>query len=118
VLAVYFVFVDKPEAAESADLTEVLRQGEEYVLMYVWGGSANPGTVLPSPYFNGRGRTIVKRAADSPADMWLAEKADLRNDFWKAFGRVPDTLVAVAISSDSDDTAGLNIAAVADLEVN
>jgi Protein of unknown function (DUF3047) len=117
-LAVYFVFVDGPEAVESADLTELLRQGEGYLLMYVWGGSANPGTILLSPYFDGRGRTLVKRAADAPTRVWLKESADLRSDFWKAFGRVPGTLIAVAVSSDSDDTGGLNIAAVADLDVN
>jgi hypothetical protein len=52
------------------------------------------------------------------AGVWFAETADLRRDFWKAFGHVPGKLVAVAISSDWDDTGGLNIAAVADLEVN
>ena len=118
VLAIYFVFVDGPEAVENADLTELLRQGKGYLLMYVWGGSANPGTILPSPYFDGRGRTIVKRAADAPMAVWFKETADVRSDFRRAFGRLPGKLVAVAVSSDSDDTGGLNIAAVADLDVN
>jgi hypothetical protein len=117
-LAVYFVFIDGPEAVESTDLTELLRQGDGYLLMYVWGGSANPGTILQSPYFDGRGRTLVKRAAESPIGVWFKETADFRSDFWNAFGRQPGTLVAVAVSSDSDDTGGLNVAAVADLDVN
>jgi len=117
-LAVYFVFVDKPEAAEDSDLVALLRRGKGYFLMYVWGGSATPGTVLLSPYFDGRGRTIVKRAADSPMRVWFKETADVRGDFRKAFGRLPGTLVAVAISSDSDDTGAHILAAVADLDVN
>jgi hypothetical protein len=86
--------------------------------MYVWGDSATEGSILPSPYFAGRGRTIVKRSAFSPFGVWFSETADLKRDFLKAFGRLPGMLVAVAISSDSDDTGGLNIAAVADLEIN
>ena len=117
-LAVYFVFVDAPEAAGSSDLMELLRKGEGYFLMYVWGGSAEPGTILPSPYFDGRGRTIVKRPANSPIGAWFKETADVGSDFRKAFDRLPGTLVAVAVSSDSDDTGGLNIAAVADLNVH
>ena len=117
-LAVYFVFVDAPEAVGSSDLMELLRKGKGDFLMYVWGGSAERGTILPSPYFDGRGRTIVKRPANSPMGAWFKEASDVRRDFRKAFGRLPGTLVAVAVSSDSDDTSGLNIAAVADLNVH
>jgi hypothetical protein len=60
----------------------------------------------------------MKRAADAPMGVWFKETADLRSDFRSAFGRLPGRLVAVAVSSDSDDTGGLNIAAVADLDVN
>lgn len=116
VLAVYFVFVDGFESLETGDLKQLLRRGG-YILMYVWGGSATPGTILPSPYFDGRGSTIVKRAADAPKSVWFKETAEVRTDFRRAFGRSPGKLVAVAVSSDSDDTNGLNIAAVADLDV-
>jgi hypothetical protein len=115
-LAVYFVFVDGQEVPDNLDLMRLLRQQQGYLLMYVWGGSANPGTVLPLPYFEGRGRTIVKRAADAPTDVWFDEMVEVREDFHRAFGRWPGRLVAV--SSDSDDTGGVNIAVVADLCVN
>ena len=117
-LAVYFVFSDGLVAVENADLMDLLRQGKGYLLMYVWGGLAAPGTILPSPNFDGRGRTIMKRAADAPMGVWFKETADLRSDFRSAFGRLPGRLVAVAVSSDSDDTGGVNIAAFADLDVN
>ena len=117
-LAVYFVFSDGLVAVENTDLMDLLRQGKGYLLMYVWGGLAAAGTILPSPYFDGRGRTIMKRAADAPMGVWFKETADLRSDFRSAFGRLPGRLVAVAVSSDSDDTGGVNIAAVADLDVN
>jgi hypothetical protein len=59
----------------------------------------------------------VKRTAGAPTEVWFKETADVRDDFQRAFGRLPGRLVTVAVSSDSDDTGGLNIAAVADLVV-
>jgi DUF3047 family protein len=116
-LAIYFVFADGRESVRTEDLKQLLQRGEGYLLMYVWGDSVSPGTILPFPYFDGRGRTIIKRAANTPLGVWLKETADVRGDFQKAFGRLPGRLVAVAVSSDSDDTRGLNIAAVADFVV-
>ena len=91
---------------------ELLSREQGHLLIYVWGG---PGTMLQLPYFNGRGRSIVKRAANAKAGVWFDELADVRGDFRRAFGRAPGRLVAVAVSSDADDTGGRNIAAVADL---
>jgi len=114
-LAVYFAFADTADARGDVDLMDLLRSEQSHVLMYVWGGAANPGAILPLPYFNGRGRTMVKRAANTPVGQWFSESADVRDDFRRAFGQAPGRLVAVAVSTDADDTGGLNIAAVADL---
>ena len=114
VLAVYFAFADKKDAVGDVDLMDMLQRGRGDLLMYVWGGAAKPGTVLPLPYFGGRGRTVVKRAANTQSGVWFNESADVRGDFRRAFGRAPGRLVAVAVSSDADDTGGPNLAAVAD----
>ena len=114
-LAVYFAFADDKEAVGDIDLVDLLRRKRSDVLMYVWGGGVKPGTMLPLPYFSGRGRTVVKRAANTKSGVWFDEKVDVRGDFRRAFGRVPGRLVAIAVSSDADDTGGLNVAAVADL---
>jgi len=113
VLAVYFAFAKPSDAG--TDLTTLLRNGRAHVLLYVWGGAAKPETVLQLPYFDGRGRTIVKRAADAKPGIWFDEHAAVRADFKRAFGKSPGHLVAVAVSSDADDTGGRNIAALADL---
>ena len=112
VLAVYFAFAE--DGAEQSDPIDLLRQERGYLLVYVWGGAARPGTMLPSPYFDGRGRTVIRRAADAPADVWFSEAVEVRSDFRRAFGHEAGRLVAVAVSSDSDDTGDLNLAAVAD----
>ena len=93
----------------------MLKKGRARVLLYVWGGAARPETVLQLPYFEGRGRTIVKRAANAKPGTWFDERAAVRADFRRAFGKAPGHLVAVAISSDADDTGGRNVAALADL---
>jgi hypothetical protein len=117
-LAIYFAFVEEGDMAHDVDLMDLLRHERGYLLVYVWGGAASPETVLPLPYFGGRGRTVVKRAANTPEGVWFNEMADVRGDFRRAFGRPPGRLVAIAVSSDSDDTGGINVAAVADLCVN
>lgn len=113
VLAVYFAFAD--DGAEGSDLMDLMRREHGHVLIYVWGGAAKPGTILPLPYFNGRGRTVVKRNADAPDGVWFSEEADVRDDFRRAFGQDAGELVAVALSSDADDTGDSNLAALADL---
>lgn len=118
ILAVYFAFTNDKVAVKDIDLMDLLRRGRGDVLMYVWGGAVKPGTMLPLPYFNGRGRTVVKRAANTKSGVWFDEKVDVRGDFRRAFGRTPGHLVAIAVSSDADDTGGLNVAALADLYVN
>lgn len=114
-LAVYFAFTDEKVAVKDIDLMDLLRHKRGEVLMYVWGSGVKPGTMLPLPYFGGRGRTVVKRAANTKSGVWFGEKVDIRGDFRRAFGRAPGRLVAIAVSSDADDTGGLNVAAVADL---
>jgi len=113
-LAVYFAFTDEAVTG-NVDLMDLLQNERGHLLVYVWGGAADPGTVLPMPYFGGRARTVVKRAANAKSGVWFDEMADMRVDFRRAFGRVPGRLVAVAVSSDADDTGGLNVAALADL---
>lgn len=115
VLAVYFAFASPSDAKAGTDLTTLLREGRAEVLLYVWGGAAKPETVLRLPYFDGHGRTIVKRPADAKPGVWFDEKAEVRADFRRAFGKAPGHLVAIAVSSDADDTGGRNVAALADL---
>jgi len=106
---------DHREIRAGADLIDVMQSGRGHVLVYVGGGAAKPGTMLPLPYFDGRGRTIVKRSARAKPGVWFDESADMRADFPRAFGRTPGQLVAVAVSSDSDDTGGRNRATLPEL---
>ncbi len=116
-MALYFVFMPsaQADAHQGASLTKLLRIPEVRVLMYVWGGEAERGAVLPSPYLGARGRTLIRR----PAGLGnFAESVDLAADYARAFGSNKTTLVGLALSADSDDSRTQIRAQLSDLRLN
>ena len=65
-----------------------------------------------------RGKFIILRPADAPKRQWLQESVDPKADYVRAFGQPPGHLLAVAVSSDSDDTRGLNRAQLRGLRID
>ncbi len=103
-IALYFVFTDKKTAAragKNANIKRLLSSRKSRLLIYVFGGSREVGSYVPSPYFRGRGTSIITRKAGVGS---YKETVDLAADFKRAFGTKPDVLVGLAVSSDSDDT--------------
>ena len=65
-LSVYFVFM--PEASlpkPQAKLTDLLGNTRARVLMYIWGGDHRRGEILPTPYLNELGRSLILRPAST-----------------------------------------------------
>ncbi len=114
-LAVYFIFGASADRAKGA--MALLSSRSARTLVYVFGGDRPRGSILPSPHMGERGKFIVLRAADAPRRQWLTESVDLVSDHVRAFGQNPSLLLAVAISSDSDDTRGRNRARLRDLRL-
>lgn len=116
-IALYFVFVDADTAAgfgnETPRLSRLLGMRGGRTLIYVWGGNAARGTILDSPYLRGRGKTVVLRAAGTGG--WTGETVDLAGDHQRAFGSAKQTLIAIGVSSDSDDTGAVNQAGLRNL---
>ncbi len=118
-IALYFVFVDAGTADRFGDQTPSMarlmgmRGGR--TLIYVWGGSSARGSILDSPYLGSRGKTLVLRAAGPGG--WTNETVDLAGDHMRAFGRSKDTLIAVGVSSDADDTNAVNLATLRNLNL-
>ncbi|MEX5729897.1 hypothetical protein Ga0609869_003250 [Rhodovulum iodosum] len=115
-LSLYFLFLPEAAALEARGkgVRALLDNPQARVLMYVWGGAHPRGQVLPSPYLGARGRSVIQRQAGTGA---AAERVDLRRDHRRAFGEPPQSLVGVAVSSDSDDTGTRVLARIADLRV-
>lgn len=114
-LAIYFVFVapGRVENLRGRSVRRILREETARALVYVWGGSHEAGSILPSPY-SPRLRTKVLRVANAGE---FREQVDLGRDFAEAFGDTPSALVGLAVSADSDDTDGRIVASVAGLEL-
>lgn len=107
-IALYFVFTDQKtaeRAGNNPNIRRLLTARSSRVLIYVHGGAQARGAFVPSPYFRGRGTTIVKRSAGTGSH---SESVDLAADYARAFGGEPGVLIGLAISSDSDDTAAIS----------
>jgi len=116
VLAVYFVFGGKADLARG--LVALRSSASVTSLVYVFGGDRPRGALLPSPHMGPRGKFVVLRPADAPRRHWFDEHVDLNADYARAFGGKPPPLLAIAISSDSDDTRGRNRARLRNLVVD
>ncbi len=116
-LAMYFVFADQ-ETAETLNkrsLRRLLRNQNIRVLAYVWGGDATRGDILPSPYLDKRGVTVIRRPAGLGS---FSEQVNLDADLKRAFGQRPPALIGVAVSADSDDTDSKISATISGLRLN
>lgn len=116
-LALYFVFVPKAQAdgLQNAGLRKLLRNDQVRVLVYVWGGGHKRGAVLPSPYLDTRGKTVVLRGAGTGSHR---ESIDLAGDLTRAFGARDMALVGLAVSGDSDDTDSMIRGRISGLTLN
>ena len=114
-LSIYFVFLPQEYLPKSkGKLTDLLNNENVRVLMYVWGGDHDLGEVMPSPYLEEFGKSIIlQRAGIGRA----SEQVNLANDFRRAFGHNPEKLVGIAISADSDDTRSTIISSISNLQV-
>lgn len=116
VLAVYFIFGAAADATKSPLV--LLRSSSITALVYVFGGDKPRGSVLSSPHMGTRGKFIVLRPANAKKGVWFEESVDIAKDHRRAFDVPPALLVAVAISSDSDDTRMRNRAELDTLRIS
>ena len=114
-LSIYFVFSPQEYLPKSkGKLTDLLKNKDVRVLMYVWGGDHDRGEVLPSPYLEDFGKTIILQRAGTGR---ASEQVNLANDFLRVFGENPEKLVGIAISADSDDTRSAISSSISNLKI-
>lgn len=73
-------------------------------LSYVWSRDDAPETVLNNPRTD-RIRKVVVDSGTAHLGQWRDHRRDVRADFVRAFGEEPGPLVAVALMTDTDNTA-------------
>ena len=114
-LGVFFVSMPEQDAAgvrEGTSISRLLRNRSARVLMYTWGGNQPPGTVVPSPHAPDRLRNLITRR---PETGRFSETVDLTRDFPRVFNTPLERLVAVAVSSNSENTPTRVVAHVRNL---
>jgi hypothetical protein len=114
-LGVFFVSMPEQDAAgvrEGTSISRLLRNRSARVLMYTWGGNQPPGTVVPSPHAPDRLRNLITRR---PETGRFSETVDLTRDFPRVFNTPLERLVAVAVSSNSENTPSRVVAHVRNL---
>ena len=101
-MAVYFVFTDEKTSAKIAPNSSPARMmgRRSNFLVYAWGDSRAPGTLIKNPY-NKRGVIYLLRPAGTGS---FSESRNLAADYKRAFGAAPGKLVGIAVAADGDDT--------------
>ena len=74
------------------------------VLEYVWDKNLPEGTIMSSPYF-GNIKIIVVESGWQNVGNWAFEERNIYEDYKKAFGRKPGEVGAIALMTDTDNTA-------------
>tara|TARA_B100000780_G_scaffold60404_1_gene38826 strand:- start:747 stop:1427 length:681 start_codon:yes stop_codon:yes gene_type:complete len=102
-LALYFIFLPKELAkvAQDNNVRALLNNPDVRILMYVWGGAHKLQQIVSSPHLGSRGQSIIKQLSGTGTAL---EFVDLRLDHKRAFSEDAESLVGLAVSSDSDDT--------------
>lgn len=116
-LGMFFVSMSAAAAARvgpNTSIRSLLTNRSAQVLMYTWGGGLPPGSVVPSPHAPERLRNLITRPAQTGR---FSEAVNLQQDFPRVFGAPLERLVAVAVSSNSENTPARVVAHITDLRV-
>jgi hypothetical protein len=71
-------------------------------LMYVWGESAAPGTILDSRHSR-RIKLVVAESGDDGIGTWRQFSRNVVEDFYRAFGEQPGRLIGIGVLTDADE---------------
>lgn len=103
------------------DLPERTKQGDDYparvyvvfsggiffwetrAINYVWSSHQPPGSTWKNA-FTANARMIAVRSGPGQAGQWVTERRNVRRDYRRLFGGDADTVDAVAIMTDTDNS--------------
>lgn len=85
-------------------------------LEYIWDEELPEETIITSPYFKNI-KLIVAESGRENLGNWVYEERNVYEDYKKAFGREPDEAGAIAIMTDTDNTASTAEASYDEIKV-
>jgi len=75
-------------------------------LMYIWANTAPAGSIIANPH-TGRIRKLVVDSGATELGRWRLHERNVDADFRAVFGEAPGRLRAVALMTDTDNTASV-----------
>ncbi|HHM05602.1 MAG TPA: DUF3047 domain-containing protein [Gammaproteobacteria bacterium] len=72
---------------------------------YVWANTSPAGDAWPNPYTH-RAHMVALESGAAHAGQWRSERRNVRDDFRRWFGENVSHIHAVALMTDTDDSAG------------
>jgi hypothetical protein len=78
-------------------------------IKYVWSASLPRGTTTESPY-NSKTKIVVMQNQSSPMDEWVSERVNVYADYQRLFGDETESVQAIGLMSDSDNTQSTAVA--------
>lgn len=79
-------------------------------LNYVWSSNQSKEVIWPNAYKPKNAIMLSVRGSEDQPGQWVTEKRNVRDDLKKAFGKDIDSIDAVAIMTDTDNS-GLTVSA-------
>ena len=73
------------------------------VLMYIWTDQVPVGTVIPSAHTS-QVKMLAVASGTSGLGQWQSVQRNLAEDYKKAYGAEPGTVLAVGVMTDTDNT--------------
>lgn len=98
----------------------VVKSGGAFVwktkaLNYVWSSNQPKEVVWPNAFQPKNAKMLSIRGVEDQVGQWVAEKRNVREDLKKVFGKNIETIDAVAIMTDSDNSGRNASAAYGDI---
>ena len=73
---------------------------------YVWSSNTAKDSVWPNAFAGDHAMMLALRGPEAPLNVWQTEKRNVRADFKQLFGEDIDSIDAVAIMTDTDNSNG------------
>ena len=88
-----------------ADLVKLFsgREMPYATLMYVWDSKLPVGTVLENAH-SGRAMMIVVESGENRVGQWLSFSRNVVEDYRRAYGELPGSIISVGVMTDSNTT--------------
>jgi hypothetical protein len=84
--------------------------------MYIWGNHRAPESLIANPHTS-RIQKLVVDAGKGKLRQWRKYRRNIVADYRRAFGTAPGRLIAVAIMTDTDNTASQSSAYYGDIRL-